>query len=145
MSERGLTVAELVIALVLIGILTAMTVPRIGQSMTKQGMISARNAVIGMVAKSKASAVQRGSTTSLVFTGGNMVIRSRHPVTGAIDTVGTPENLYQRFGATIAASRDSLLFDPRGLGSEAGTTTIVVSRGDFADTVVISPAGRVLR
>ncbi len=145
MNRRGLTVAELIIALVLIGALVAITVPRIGQAMTKQGMRSARNAVIGMVAKSKASAVQRGTATSLQLSGGDLVIRSRHPVTGAVDTVGHVENMYQRFGAYVSASSDSLVFDPRGIGATTGSTTIIVTRGSYADTILISRAGRVLR
>jgi Tfp pilus assembly protein FimT len=145
MNSRGLTVSELVIALVLIGAISAMAVPRLGQSMTKQGMVSARNGVVAMVAKAKASAVQRGSRTTLLLTGGNLVIKSRHPVSGAIDTVGVPENLTKRYGASVAASRDSLVFDPRGLGMESGSTTVVVRKGDYADTLVISAAGRVLR
>lgn len=145
MTERGLTVAELVIALVLIGAIVVVALPRLGQSMTKQGMLSARGGVVSMVAKAKASAVQRGTRTTLLFTGRNLVIQSRHPVTGAIDTIGVPENLMTRYGANVRASRDSLVFDPRGLGVESGSTSIVVSKGGYADTLLISSVGRVLR
>ncbi len=145
MNRRGLTISELVIALVIIGALVGLSVPRIGQSMTKQSMRSAHSAVAGLVAKAKAAAVQRGSPTVLMLSGGNLVIRSRHPVTGAVDTVGVPESLGRRYGASVWATQDSLIFDPRGLGMQSGNTTIVVSKGSYSDTIVVSAAGRVLR
>jgi Tfp pilus assembly protein FimT len=145
MNRRGLTVSELVIALVIIGALVAMTVPRIGQSMTKQSMRSARNGVVAMMAKAKASAVQRGSRTALLLVGGNLVIHSRHPVTGVTDTVGAPEDFNNRYGAYVWSSRDSLMFDPRGMGMESGPTTVIVSKGSYSDTIVVSGSGRVLR
>jgi hypothetical protein len=46
-------------------------------------------------------------------------------------------------GVTLRASRDTLTFAPTGLGHGASNTTIVVSRGRRADTLVVSRLGRV--
>ena len=46
-------------------------------------------------------------------------------------------------GVALRASRDTLTFAPTGLGYGASNTTIVVSRGRRADTLVVSRLGRV--
>ena len=65
--------------------------------------------------KARAAAIQRGMPVRLVFSGNTVLIRSEHPVTGVIDTVGEAADLASRYGVRVTASRDSLLFDPRGL------------------------------
>jgi prepilin-type N-terminal cleavage/methylation domain-containing protein len=145
MNNHGMTMTELVIAIVMIGTLTAVSVPRVGDALVKHNVRSARSAVVTMHSKARASAVQRGRQAVLRLAGGNLVIESPHPVTGIADTVGTVEDLSGRFGISLSSTRDSLVFDPRGLGTEAGSTTIVVQAGALADTIVISPVGRVLR
>jgi hypothetical protein len=73
-------------------------------------------------------------------------IESRHPVTNAIDTIGTPMDITQSHGGvTTTWSRDVLTFDPRGIGMEGSATTIIVSRPSFADTIVISAVGSIVQ
>ena len=142
----GFTVAELVIVVVVMGVLMGIMAPRIGRALVQQSVRSARGGVVSMHATAKAAAVQRSTRTVLVLSGGSLVIRAPHPVIpGQVDTVGSPLNVPTRYGVTLTTSRDSLMFDPRGIGIEAGPTTVIVQKGEFADTVSISAAGRVLR
>ena len=78
---------------------------------------------------------------------GNLVIISSHPVTGVRDTVGTVMNLVSRYGVTfsVSPSRDSLIFDSRGLGTETSSTYIYVSKGGYTDTLEIGQLGRIAR
>lgn len=46
-------------------------------------------------------------------------------------------------GVGLRASRDSLAYDSRGLGVGAANLTVVVTRGQVADTLVVSRLGRV--
>ena len=46
-------------------------------------------------------------------------------------------------GVSLRASRDSIVFDVRGLGYGAGNLTLVARRGQAADTLVLSRLGRV--
>ena len=73
-----------------------------------------------------------------------MVIRSVHPMTGVVDSVGAVENMIQRFTVDVTATRDSLVFDGRGLGTESSETFIYVRRGRVADTLRVSPSGRMI-
>ena len=145
MNRHGFTLMELLIAVALVAVMAAMAVPRIGTALTRQSVRSARGAVVTLHAKARGAAIQRGRRTDLIFTGNTVLVRTRHPVTGALDTVGSPENLLRRYGVTVSTSRDTLTFDPRGLGMESGNTKITVQKGAFTESVEISALGRVLR
>jgi hypothetical protein len=49
------------------------------------------------------------------------------------------------YGVRLAANRDSMAYDGRGLGVGAANLSIVVRRGAVAETVVVSRLGRVRR
>lgn len=145
MNRRGFSLMELLIALGLIAVMAALAVPRIGNALQRERVRSARGAVETMHAKARAAAIQRGRRAALVFQNNRLLVLTRHPVTGALDTVGSVEDLNSRYGVTIATSRDTLMFDPRGLGMESGDTKIAVRKGAFTEAMVISSLGRVLR
>lgn len=145
MNRRGMTLIEMLIVIGLIGLMAAMGIPRIGSAIAKQNVRSARAAVVSMHATARAAAIQRGIATSLVFDGNTLLVVSRHPVTGALDTVGEPQDFNRRYGVTVTTTADTLQFDARGLGTATTDTRIVVSRGVYADGIVINSLGRVLR
>ena len=47
------------------------------------------------------------------------------------------------YGVSLSTTRDSLVFDARGLGYGAANLTIVARRGSSADTLAVSRLGRV--
>lgn len=145
MNRRGFSLMELLIALGLIAVMAALAVPRIGNALQRERVRSARGAVETMHAKARAAAIQRGRRAALVFQSNRLLVLTRHPVTGALDTVGSVEDLNSRYGVTITTSRDTLMFDPRGLGMESSDTKIAVRKGAFTEAMVISSLGRVLR
>ena len=137
-SNRGFTLIEMLIIVMIIGVLTALIAPRVGDTLEKQRARSAGDAVVVMHAKTRAIAVRRGLPAALIRSGNTLYTVSIHPVTEAIDTVGVIEDLGDRYGVTLTASRDTLVFDARGLGTESGSTTIIVSNAGAADTVRIN-------
>ncbi len=145
MSERGLTLIEIAIVIVLVGVVTAITFPVASAEIRRQSVRSAVNGIVSMHSKARAAAIERGRATVLELTGGRLVIRSRHPVTGLPDTVGTVEDVAQRYGVIVSATRDSVVFDGRGVGVGSVTTVIAVTKATIADTLRISPFGRVLK
>ena len=68
--------------------------------------------------------------------GGGFVIRSGSSVIAR-------RNIRSAFGVRVASSRDSMSYDPRGLGYGAANLTVSASRGKAAETLFVSRLGRV--
>ena len=146
MKRKGFTLIELIVVVGLIGFLSVLLFPTLAGTLQKQDVRAARDAVASLHGKARANAVRKGLNTTLHLTSGVIYITSAHPVTGVLDTLsGGVQNLATRWGVGWVTSRDSLVFDSRGLGIESSATTIIVSKSGFADTVEVSRIGRVRR
>lgn len=143
MNRRGFSLIELLIVIVLIGAVTSFAVPMVRRGMEARRVSGARITITTMNAKARAIAVQRSRVVRLIVNGNEVRLVSLHPVTGAV-TVIEQRNLYSVYGVTLSSTRDTLFYDPRGLGLQNSATTIAVSRpGGYADTVVINSLGGV--
>jgi Tfp pilus assembly protein FimT len=129
---------ELLWTLAVLGILTAIAVPRAVRLVDRVSVQGATQDVVLALATARAAASRRGTYASFVA----------DPRTGRVRAVIGGEVLLQRDvagtrGVRLDASRESVTFSPSGLGWGAANTTVVVSRGSRADTVVMSRLGRV--
>ena len=145
MNRRGVTIIELLIVIVLIGVMAGFAFPRIGDAITKQSVRSARTLFVGTHAKARATAIQRGSQTQFILAGGRITIQAAHPVTNVVQQVGNVEDLGSRYGVTVAPTNVTLTFDARGIGMETSATTISITKGSYGSNIVISPVGRVIQ
>lgn len=145
MRNRGFTIIEVLIVIGLIGLMAAIALPRIGDALVRQNVQSGRAAVVSTHAKARAVAIQRGVASAFVISGNTLLVVSRNPVTGAVDTVGAPNDLYDRYGVSVVTTRDTLRFDPNGIGADGGDTQITVTRGSHTESVDINSVGRVVR
>lgn len=145
--RHGFTAIEIVIVMVLIGIMSALALPFIRNAAVKSGVSGALAAVTSLHALARNSAIQKGRTAVLVVSGSTetVVVILRRAGSTAVDTVGQAENLYTRFGVDLSTTSDSVVFTPRGIGTASGSTTVVATRSGYADTLVISAAGRLVR
>ncbi len=144
-DRRGFTLVEIVIVIVLIALMAAFAIPRIGDALVKQNIRSARVAITTLHAKARAYAIQRARQVALVTRNNEIYLISMTPVTDVVDTIDAPVNLNTRYGVTVTTNNDSIVFDPRGLGTATTTTDIVVSKNAYADTVKITPAGNIMQ
>lgn len=141
MNRRGFSLIELLIVIVLIGALASFAFPLVRRGMEARRVSGARIAITTMNAKARAIAVQRSRVVRLIVVGNEVRLVSLHPVTGAV-TVIERRDLNNVYGVTVASTRDTLLYDPRGLGLQNSATTMTVTRpGGYADTVVINSLG----
>lgn len=147
--ESGFSLIEILTVMAMVGIIVSMAIPRFGTTLARQSVRGARNTIGTMQAKARASAISRGRRTAFAIKGGRLAILSPHPVTGTVDYVGrTIDTVTARYGVTLSitpSTRDTLVFDARGLGTETSSTTIIISKSGYADTITFAPLGRVLR
>jgi prepilin-type N-terminal cleavage/methylation domain-containing protein len=148
-SESGFSLLEILTVMIMVGIMAAMAFPRFGTTLSRQSVRGARNTIVTMQAKARASAISRGRRTAFAIAGGRLAIRSQNPVSGTDELVGrTIDTVTTRYGVTLTfnpTTRDTLVFDARGLGIETTTTTIIIAKSSFADTITIGPLGRIIR
>ncbi len=150
MGTKGFTTIELAIVIVLIGIIAAMAFPRIRNALEKQNVRSARVAAQTFVVKARAAAVQRGCRGTV-----NMPADGRVWVTvcttvvppGArtLDTLGPIQLLGARYNVQVAPSRDSIVFDARGMKVNFERVVVVFRNGSIQDSLVVNEVGKVVR
>lgn len=144
-KSRGFTLIELMIVIVLIGAMAAFAFPRIGDAVTQQGVRSARGAFVALLAKTRGTAIQRGSNASLIISGTRVYVEATHPVKrDSVQRVGVMEDFGTRYKVTISPTSDTILFDARGIGREANETVITMTRGAYSQTLKVSRIGRVI-
>ena len=136
--RRGATLAELLLTLAILGVLASIAVPRAAALVDRVTVRGAAQDVVLAVAAARAAASRRGAYASFVA----------DPRTGRVRVVSGGETLFERDvlharGVRLEASRESITFSPSGLGWGAANTTVIVSRGARADTIVMSRLGRV--
>jgi prepilin-type N-terminal cleavage/methylation domain-containing protein len=143
---RGFTLIEILVVVTLVGALLVVAIPYFRNSSSKQSVRAAMSAIASMHARTKAAAVQRGRSASLVLdqSAGTAVITTT-TVAGVADTIGEVEDIAQRFGVSFTTTQSPLTFSPRGIGTNSAGTTIIISKSGFADTISVSAAGRLLQ
>jgi len=149
MRRSGFTTIEMVIVVVLIGLIAMTGFLKISKMLDKTNVRSARDAVGTLAATARAAAIQRGCRSALHFTASPSTVWVTTACPAKLDTVSGVQNLTTRFKVTLAASRDSVQYDPRGLSMDGfNSNTVVRLTGSVAtnkDSVMINPIGKVVR
>jgi prepilin-type N-terminal cleavage/methylation domain-containing protein len=149
MRRSGFTTIEMVIVVVLIGLIAMIGFPKISKMLDKTNVRSARDAVGTLAATARVAAIQRGCRSALHFTASPSTVWVTTACPAKLDTVSGVQNLTTRFKVTLAASRDSVQYDPRGLSMDGfNSNTVVRLTGSVAtnmDSVMINPIGKVVR
>jgi Tfp pilus assembly protein FimT len=137
-TRAGTTIVELTLTMVLVGIMSAIGLPRARSALDRLSVRGAKQDVAFALAAARGAAIRRGdyAAFSVDPRGGHVRVLL------AGETVIDRE-LITRRGVSITASRESVTFAPSGLGYGAANTTIVLRRGGAADTIVTSRLGRV--
>jgi len=143
---RGFTLIEILMVVVVVGIMLTVGIPYFRNATSKGAVRSAMSAIASMHARAKAVAIQRGRSARMVLdaSAGTIVITSTTPA-GVTDTVGRVENLVNRFGVSFTTTQTPITFSPRGIGTNASGTTIIITKSGFSDTVTVSAAGRLVQ
>jgi Tfp pilus assembly protein FimT len=124
--------------LVLTAIMLAVAVPRMQHVVERAAVRGAVSDIVATLSTARQVAAASGGGVAVSVDARSATIH----VTHRGDTLLT-RPLGRLFGVTLRATRDSLAYDARGLGSGASNLTFVIVRGITIDTVVVSRLGRV--
>jgi prepilin-type N-terminal cleavage/methylation domain-containing protein len=136
----GFSLLEMMIVLVMVGILTAMSVPKLTAMGERISVHSAGAEILAELATARQTAIAHGTRVAVRIE----ALSGRVTVASRTDTI-----LTRRVGAahhvTLSVTRDSIAYSPTGLGYGAANTRIIVRRGHAADTIFVSRLGRARR
>lgn len=136
-ARTGFTLPELLVVLLLLSIVLGVAFVRLAAAADRAAVRAAVSDAASLFGRARSAAIYR-----------------RAPVAVHIDTVAallltrSDSLVLQRrdlraLGVHISASRDSMAYDGRGLGVGAANLSLVVRRGQAAETLFLSRLGRV--
>ena len=136
-ARRAATLIELTIVVTIVSALAAITLLRAGAFIDSIEVRGAVTEIQSMFSLARHVAIARGAQSVLEIDpgGGRVSIRSGADVIRVRD-VGPAH------GVTLSTNRTSMTYSPIGVGYGAANFSLVVSRGEVADTIVISRLGR---
>jgi prepilin-type N-terminal cleavage/methylation domain-containing protein len=137
-APRGYTLAELAVVIAVAGLVTIPAIRGLAHQLDRLAVRSAIGEAASVVARARDHALARHEIVSLRIdtARAELLLRTRlEPL--------ARHALGHAHGVSLAATRDSIAFDARGLGHGAANFTLVARRGSAADTLVVSRLGRV--
>lgn len=143
-NRSGYTIMEMVVVLVIFGVVTGLSIPRLHAASSSAGLRSARQQTSIYLEQAHALAVQRGKEAWFV--------RSGNTISVSVDSSGTqvvygrPHNLLLEHSVTIpTTSHDIIKFDSRGYAIAASTVEkVVLTRDGNRDSVCVSKLGKII-
>jgi len=139
-SQHGTTLIEVCVAILLVSALAAVALPSLRLATERARARSAIQEASALFSIARRQAITRRAfvAVSIDTARGSIVVRAGGRVLAR-------EPLGARYGVRLAASRDSMAYDPRGLGFGAANLSLVARRGRAAETLLVSRLGRTRR
>ncbi|MGI9076561.1 MAG: pilus assembly FimT family protein [Gemmatimonadaceae bacterium] len=145
LRKKGFTLIEVLMVLAMVGIMTAIALPRVSTVMGAGAMRSAKLEVKAALVLARTTAVQTGGFAQF--------IRAANVLTVTTDSLGqqvrlVPANdIYAEHKVTLPAGTDTIRFDPRGFAFGISTSpfyrVIRIQRGSLVDSVCVTRFGRI--
>jgi Tfp pilus assembly protein FimT len=128
---------ELCVVMVIMAMLAALAAPRLTIASDRAKARAAVQDAGSLYSLGRRSAIARRALVAVVVdtTAGTITVRS-----------GTRqiarEAVADRYGVRLQVTRDSMSYDPRGLGFGAANLSVIARRGRAAETLSVSRLGR---
>ncbi|HTE45090.1 MAG TPA: GspH/FimT family pseudopilin [Gemmatimonadaceae bacterium] len=138
MTRRGVTLLELTVVLTIIGLVSAIALPRLADLRDGTAVKSAIADLGATFSLARQTAITRRTAVAVVFDTVTGMVQLR-----SAGRVVNQRSLYAIYDVVLAANRDSAVYDARGLGYGASNLTVTIRRGRIVDTLTMSRLGRV--
>jgi prepilin-type N-terminal cleavage/methylation domain-containing protein len=142
---NGFTMIEILMAIVIIGIMAAVAIPRLKNGMAKESVRNARRNVVSQLSKARAVAASRGCRSVFHVVAGTdprVWVTTCTLTGGGVDTVGAVGHLGEQYGVEMSLAGDSLTFMPSGMGMGSTWMLMKFGKASESDTLAISPLGQ---
>ena len=143
--RNGFTLLEVLVALVIVGAMAVMAIPRIKNGMAQESVRNARNSVVSHLSVARGAAAARGCPAVFHLAQGSDARAwvTSCPTSGTgVDTVGSVYNLTDRYGVLVRTTGDSIVFAPTGLGISGSWVSMRFIKSTSSDTLGISSIGK---
>lgn len=134
---RATTLIEMCVVLAVIVVMSAIALPRLREAIDRSASRGAIQETSALFSLARRSAITRRAAVAVVIDTAHGWISVRMG-----PRLIAQRRLRERFGVRILASRDSMSYDPRGLGYGAANLTVSAGRGHAAETLFVSRLGR---
>ncbi len=152
-SHAGVTLIEMLIAVSVLGVLVAVLAPRTAGFRARFAVVHAADEFVSAVSLAQGYALRHGGVTELhidsdadrFWVESDTTLARR----GVKDTIGQVVDLVAE-SVTVSSGSSVICFTSRGIAVEAAgcsspSTTVVFSRGSFADSVRMTALGNAMR
>jgi prepilin-type N-terminal cleavage/methylation domain-containing protein len=136
--RRGFTAAELLVVMSVVAVLMTIAASRLLTLRDEAAVHAASGEALHAFAFAREAAVSRRAAIAVRLDTANGVIVVQLPA-----RVLHRRALRSIYGVSLATNRDSMAYDPRGLGFGAANLSLVIRRGSAVDTITVARLGRV--
>ncbi len=137
--QRGFTLIEMAIVLVLIGILAGLSGPRLAGYVDQLAVRRAKDETAAFYNRVRIAAAYRAVRLRIGFTEDSLTAIAEGTSDSIVKSVSGPT----QHGVSMTASRTEIRLYPNGLGLGAANTKLVFRRGAASDSLTISRLGRI--
>ena len=138
--RSGTTIVELVVVVIVIVALAAIALPRLHEAADRFAARSAIYEARALYTLARRAAITRRALVGVIAdtSSGALIVRANGMEIARV-------SLRERYGVRLSVTRDSMSYDPRGLGFGAANLSVVARRGRGAETLFVSRLGRTRR
>ena len=153
-QRPGFTLTELLMVFAVFAVLAAIGAPRFDYLRATSGMRSAKDKLAAQIATARAAAIRRGRPAYFMADSNQVWVTVATSTPPNPQLVSPPLDLKSEFNVDLsvlpvpsAGTRDSIVYDGRGMARGVGATTrkYILQRGALSDTVCVSGTGLILR